>query len=87
MENTDIPAEDCSNDLSQYVDNELDCDDSNVQTNPTAVEICDRLDNDCDGAVDEEGSGNQVWFKIQMEMVMEMCCRRFIRVNSHKGMC
>jgi hypothetical protein len=29
-----------------------DCDDANADVNPTAPEICDGLDNDCDGVVD-----------------------------------
>jgi hypothetical protein len=33
-----------------------DCDDSDATVNPGATEICDDLDNDCDGSVDE-GAG------------------------------
>ncbi len=36
------------------VDNALDCDDTNPEINPEAVEICDYVDNDCDLAVDNE---------------------------------
>jgi len=36
-----------------YVDNNQDCDDSNAAINPVATEICDGVDNDCDGQVDE----------------------------------
>lgn len=36
-----------------YVANFGDCDDSNYDANPGAVEICDGLDNDCDGLTDE----------------------------------
>ncbi len=38
---------------SGYVDNDLDCDDSNSAVNPEAAEICDGVDNNCDGSVDE----------------------------------
>ncbi len=30
-----------------------DCDDTNSAAHPTAAEVCDSVDNDCDGAVDE----------------------------------
>ena len=30
-----------------------DCDDSNVAINPDAIEVCDDVDNNCDGNVDE----------------------------------
>ena len=36
-----------------YVSNNQDCDDSNPAINPTALEVCDGIDNDCDLAIDE----------------------------------
>ncbi len=37
-----------------YVLNNEDCNDSNADIHPGAVEVCDGLDNDCDGQVDED---------------------------------
>lgn len=36
-----------------YADNALDCDDRDPSANPLAIEVCDYVDNDCDGLVDE----------------------------------
>ncbi len=38
---------------SHYVANATDCDDGDDAVNPAATEICDGLDNDCDGDTDE----------------------------------
>jgi len=37
-----------------YVENNTDCDDSQSSVHPGAEEICDGLDNDCDGEADED---------------------------------
>ena len=39
-----------------YVANNFDCDDSNEEHYPNAVEYCDDIDNNCDGVVDENSS-------------------------------
>ena len=36
-----------------YVDNNDDCDDSDPNVNPAATELCDGVDNNCDGEIDE----------------------------------
>ena len=36
-----------------YITQTGDCDDSNAGVNPSAIEICDAMDNDCDGGIDE----------------------------------
>lgn len=41
-----------------YVDNDLDCDDTNSSINPDAIEVNDGVDNDCDGQVDETTSSS-----------------------------
>lgn len=43
-----------------------DCDDTNAAVHPDADEVCDDLDNDCDGVVDPPtASGTQVWYADQ----------------------
>jgi hypothetical protein len=39
--------------ISGLVTNNLDCDDANPAVNPLATEVCDGLDNNCDGDIDE----------------------------------
>ncbi len=52
--------------LSQeYVENADDCDDRTRHVNPSATEICDSIDNDCDGDIDDDDpdveGGTKYW--------------------------
>jgi len=39
-----------------FVINDTDCDDTDPAINPAADEVCDNIDNDCDGATDDQDS-------------------------------
>ncbi|MGI5865313.1 MAG: MopE-related protein [Myxococcales bacterium] len=39
-----------------FVDNSRDCDDTDPEINPDAVELCNAVDDNCDSAVDEDGA-------------------------------
>ena len=45
------------------VGNDTDCDDSLGSTHPGAAEVCDGVDNDCDGQVDEGATDGTLWFE------------------------
>ncbi|MFZ1634070.1 MAG: MopE-related protein [Chitinophagales bacterium] len=51
--NADVTITSCYAALTGYVINSSDCDDSNPDINPAADEICNALDDDCDGFTDE----------------------------------
>ena len=48
-----------------YVANDEDCNDANAAINPAAPEVCDLIDNDCDGMTDE---GVQITFYADIDM-------------------
>ena len=48
-----------------WVDDDADCDDANSDIHPDATEVCDELDNDCDGLVDDDDdsvTGTTTWY-------------------------
>jgi len=52
----------CEGPEAGLVENAEDCDDADVAINPAASEICDGLDNDCDGSVDEDAQDPGTWY-------------------------
>ncbi|MCP3142295.1 RCC1 domain-containing protein [Pyxidicoccus xibeiensis] len=58
-----LPAEEaCEAPSPEYVENGLDCDDFDPSVNPGATEVCDGLDNDCNGQTDD-GSASSNWYR------------------------
>ena len=53
--NPEITMEGCSL-MEGYIDNQVDCNDTDTLINPSADEYCDMVDNNCDGVVDENYS-------------------------------
>jgi uncharacterized protein (TIGR03382 family) len=47
---------------SGYVSDNTDCDDTESAVNPGESEICDSLDNDCDGTVDNNATDASTWY-------------------------
>jgi len=43
----------CDRPEGDWVANQADCDDTNPTVNPSATEVCGRVDEDCDGYIDE----------------------------------
>jgi hypothetical protein len=53
----DFPLQSCA--LPEgYAERALDCDDGDGAVNPDAAEVCDGLDNNCDGATDEDSAAD-----------------------------
>jgi hypothetical protein len=46
--------------LKGFVADKTDCNDSNAKANPAGVEVCDGVDNDCNGKTDEPSSDKSI---------------------------
>jgi hypothetical protein len=49
-----------------YVSNNTDCDDAEAAVNPSASEVCNGIDDDCDGLVDDDDAsctGQSAWYR------------------------
>lgn len=45
-----------------FVANQNDCKDTNKNINPSATEVCDAVDNDCNGTVDVNAADAKTWY-------------------------
>ena len=46
-----------------YANNDLDCDDTNFNVKPTGIEVCNGIDDDCDGSIDEFANDALTWYR------------------------
>ena len=46
-----------------YVANSDDCDDDNSAISPSGVEVCNEVDDDCNGLVDDEPTDPSLWYE------------------------
>jgi len=69
-DSTTKPYKNCNGGIHYYVKNNLDCNFTNPNVNPEAPEICDGIDNNCNGQVDDEGCINNAdWTNLVGEKI------------------
>jgi hypothetical protein len=56
-----LAVTDCTGPTGTVADS-TDCDDSAATVHPGAAELCNGVDDDCDGAVDDGASGGSTWY-------------------------
>jgi predicted outer membrane repeat protein len=56
-----VVATACSQPAGTVAD-QTDCDDSDPSIHPGSTELCNGVDDDCDGAVDEGAPGSSIWY-------------------------
>ncbi len=61
--NAAMPSSESCSPPSGYVEDDTDCDDREYFANPGHEELCDDIDNDCDGVTDEDDASDApTWF-------------------------
>ena len=59
--NADLTQEACAV-PSGYTNNADDCDDGEAAVNPAATEVCNAIDDDCDGNIDDTATDRSTWY-------------------------
>lgn len=53
----------CDTPSASYISDNTDCNDADPSVQPGAIEICDTVDQDCDGQIDEDAIDPSVWYE------------------------